>query len=519
MIEFTQWFNNSRNNFTKKWAILGKGPTLSVYSSFTNDFHSIGLNHVVLNHAVDILHAIDLEVIIDCQDILDKQCNYVFMPFIPNIGFRSGGRSLNDFFGSIPILEKLSNENRLIWYNLRIGKETRAHPTISSPPIEVQYFSSEAALGLLGNMGIRDVRSFGIDGGSSYAKEFNHLRKKHLLANGRTSFDEQFSRLEKIASSFSMDYQPMTKPMKVYIGTDESQIIAAKVLEHSIRKHATRPVQVTHMLNLPYPKITNPAVRPGTNFSFTRFMIPELSGFDGKAMYCDADMLVFGDISTLWDIDFGKQTVLCTRQDYIPEIWKENPAFTPGRQMSVLLLDCARLDWHINRIIDQLNIGRITYKDLMTDICIEPKNNLRDDLPPSWNCLEHYEPDSTKLLHYTNVPTQPWKFSANPLSHLWEEAFSDAVRDGAVSIEDVSESVRKGDVRYELLEMAIASTPESSESPETNPLRACQLQLLGAIADLRKKDEELTQLRRQSSGGTLAKILRKLRRKLKSRNT
>lgn len=519
MIEFTRWCKENSRFFQKKWAILGKGPTLSAYPSFAKDFHTVGLNHVVEKHSVDISHAIDLEVVIDCQDILDSQCSYLFLPYIPNIGFRSGGIALNEFFGSIPILEKLSNENRLIWYSLRIGKETRAHPTIPSPPIEVQYFSSEAAIGLLGNMGIQTVRSFGIDGGRSYAKEFNHLRKTNLLANGRASFDEQFGRLKAITSSFSMDYQSMTKPMKVYIGTDESQMIAAKVLEHSIQKHATRPVQVTHMLNLPYPKITNPAVRPGTNFSFTRFMIPELSGFDGKAMYCDADMLVFGDISTLWDIDFGKQTILCTRQDYVPEIWKENPAFTPGRQMSVLLLDCARLDWQINKIIDQLNTGRIAYKELMTDICIEPKDNLRDDLPPAWNCLEHYEPDSTKLLHYTNVPTQPWKFPGNPLAHLWEKAFRDAVHDGTVLIEDVSDSVRKGYVRYELLEMAIASTPESSESPDTNALRACQLQLLGAIADLQKKDEELTQLRRRSSGGVLAKTLRKLRKKLKSRSS
>ena len=45
--------------------------------------------------------------------------------------------------------------------------------------------------------------------------------------------------------------------------------------------------------------------RPRTPFSFQRFLIPELCGYSGKAIYLDADMQVFRDIRELWNYDFS----------------------------------------------------------------------------------------------------------------------------------------------------------------------------------------------------------------------
>ncbi len=44
--------------------------------------------------------------------------------------------------------------------------------------------------------------------------------------------------------------------------------------------------------------------RGRTGFSFSRFQIPKLAGYKGRALYLDADMQVFGDIAELWDIPF-----------------------------------------------------------------------------------------------------------------------------------------------------------------------------------------------------------------------
>ena len=64
-----------------------------------------------------------------------------------------------------------------------------------------------------------------------------------------------------------MDYGPLTEPIRVYVGTDDTQMVAVQVLEYSIRRFATRPVEVIPMLNLPVPMPKDPANRPRTGFS------------------------------------------------------------------------------------------------------------------------------------------------------------------------------------------------------------------------------------------------------------
>jgi hypothetical protein len=64
-------------------------------------------------------------------------------------------------------------------------------------------------------------------------------------------------------------------------------------------------------------------------------------------------------------------------------------------------------------------------------------DDVANTIPPSWNDLERYEPESTKLLHYTIVPTQPWKNDDNPLRELWMQSYREAVEAGAVPPEEV----------------------------------------------------------------------------------
>jgi Glycosyl transferase family 8 len=455
VIELSQWWDTVKHELDGEWLILGKGPTLGDYRPESNPRPVIALNHVVLQHQVTVAHAIDLDVVADCEDAIDKNARFLLMPLVPNANCLPCGKTLDQFFSVLPILRKLDAEQRLVWYWLENDLSENLKPNLNTPSIRPKYFSIEAVIIILGELKVKSVRSYGIDGGSSYASQFKKLEQKTLLKNGRASFDAQFDEISLITKRYCMDYKPMTEPMKIFIGTDDSQIVAAKVLEHSIMKHASRPVQVVHMLNLAYPKITNPNVKPGTNFSFSRFRIPELAGFRGRAMYVDADMQVFADVAELWDIPFNDHTVLCTRQDYIPEVWQgKNCPFTPGRQMSVMLLDCDRLDWQIAPIIDRLNRGDYTYKELLTQLCIVSPDLIRDDIDPGWNCLEYFDEKKTKLLHYTSVPTQPWKNNSNSLAGVWMAGFAEACRDGAVTLEEVGRAVVEGHVRIELLEVA-----------------------------------------------------------------
>jgi hypothetical protein len=442
MIELHEWIRAAAFD-DKPWLMLGKGPSFSRRSEFPlTDYNLIGLNNVVAEQAVDIAHIIDVDVVGRVEDRLAENCKVLIMARRPHVDFKPSERLLEDYFDEHPVLRQLDDEGRLVWYNA-----TTSGPVGDAASIKVRYFSSEAALRVLVAMGVRKVRTLGIDGGTQYGKEFEGLPQ---LRNGLPSFDAQFRELEEVVAESGIDYDPIIEPMRIFCGLDESQIVAARVLEYSIRKHATRPVRFYPMLDVPTPVPRDPKNRGRTGFSFARFHIPQLSGYKGRGLYVDADMQVFRDISELWDIPFDGAKVMCTFQADRPDQWKDAAYFHPGRQMSVMMLDCERLDWDINDIVGGLDEGRYSYEDLMFELCVVDESEISDALPPRWNHLEHYEPGETSLLHYTVVPTQPWKNDANPLRDIWHPDFEEARRAQLVHEDEIVRLARAGHIKRSL---------------------------------------------------------------------
>jgi hypothetical protein len=170
-------------------------------------------------------------------------------------------------------------------------------------------------------------------------------------------------------------------------------------------------------------------------------------------------MHVFDDITQLWKVPLDGATVLCTNQTFIPPQWRDNPDFHAGRQMSVMMLDCENLPWKIDEIIDQLDAGTLTYEQLMFEMGLVKPEAVVDALPEGWNHLEHFEPGETKLLHYTAIPTQPWKSEDNPNRELWEGAFVRACRAGFIDRELVERHVKAGHIRASLLPLVPETAP------------------------------------------------------------
>jgi hypothetical protein len=442
MIELRDWIRSTTFD-PKPWLILGKGPTFSRRNEFPlGDYNLLGLNDVVTEQKVDVLHIIDVDVVAKCADALRDGCRFLVMARRPHVEFKPSERLLEDYFSELPVLEELDREGRLVWYNAATSP-----PVESSRTIGVTWFSSEAAMNILGELGVKTVRTLGIDGGTSYSEEFKGLP---ALQNTLPSFDAQFRELEDIAAEREIDYDPLIEPMRVFCGLDESQIVAARTLEYTIRKHASRPVRFYPMFNVPAPVPKDPRNRGRTGFSFARFHIPKLAGYKGRALYVDADMQVFGDLAELWEIPFNGAKVMCTFQDYIPEAWRDKDYFHPGRQLSVMMLDCEHLDWDVVQIVNGLDEGKYTYEQLMFELCILDSSEITDDLPPVWNHLEHYEPGETKLIHYTVVPTQPWKNDENPNREVWERDFEEAVAARVVHPEEVLRLARAGHIKRSL---------------------------------------------------------------------
>ena len=221
------------------------------------------------------------------------------------------------------------------------------------------------------------------------------------------------------------------------IGSCRSQKLPSLVLEHTIKYH--RPdVRVIHTYDLGFPSPKKPELRSKTGFSFNRFAIPSLVGYFGVAAYLECDQIVFRDINELFAIPFEGATVLRTKT-----------------QTSVLLLDCNRLRWDVGEIVEGLDAGLYSYKELMDDIAIVPKGQISPSIPQEWNSLEEFIPGKTALLHYTKMDLQPWrKWWAHPLKKYWMMALQSAMLTGVISLATIESEVERGHIVPEILKEA-----------------------------------------------------------------
>ena len=101
----------------------------------------------------------------------------------------------------------------------------------------------------------------------------------------------------------------MLSKIKVFVGSDRSQLLPAKVLKFSILENTKNGLdfKLLDKVKIPQPKDLRQSQRTG--FSFCRWTIPEICKFKGKAIYLDADMLVFRDIKELWNLNLSKSVV------------------------------------------------------------------------------------------------------------------------------------------------------------------------------------------------------------------
>ncbi len=452
--------------------VFGKGPSFGLRDQYVlEDYILVSLNHVVREQKVDFAHIVDIDVIEDCEDCLFANTRWLIMPEVPHVNCHPTALVLDDFIDTTPVLRAFAEHGRLLSYPLW---SARRHGF----PSPVQgTFSGSVVINLLGRLGVTNVRTLGMDGGASYSRAFDDLTKRTLFKNDHTSFDIQFSEIRKSVEEFKMSVESLVDPIRIFTGADDSQMVAAHVLEYSIRKHTQHPVQFFCMRNMPVPLPKDPKNRPGTGFSFNRFLIPKLTGYEGKALYIDADMLVFDDIAKLWNTPLDGKLVLCSTQNEVPHGWEggnnndhgEGRYWTPGRQMSVMLMDCSKLNWDIERIVEGLDRDEYSYKQLMAELCILPTDSIADTIPNEWNCLEWYEEGRSQLVHFTVVPTQPWKNDKSPIKDLWEDAYREALAAGAVPMSIVEESVQHKLVKDSLLDIATEVRSSPDARPEAVP--------------------------------------------------
>ncbi|MDJ0894616.1 MAG: glycosyltransferase [Alphaproteobacteria bacterium] len=115
----------------------------------------------------------------------------------------------------------------------------------------------------------------------------------------------------------------MTKDaFPIYVGWDSREDIAYQVCRHSLLQRASIPIAV-EPLRLPdlrsramYWRDDDPLA--STEFTYSRFLVPALSHYQGWALFCDCDFLWLGDVADLVDQLDDRFAVMCVQHDYRP---------------------------------------------------------------------------------------------------------------------------------------------------------------------------------------------------------
>lgn len=111
-------------------------------------------------------------------------------------------------------------------------------------------------------------------------------------------------------------------PLRIFVGWDEREDIAYRVCKHSLERRAGRPVAVEPLVQDAlrrrglYRRPPDPLA--STDFTYTRFLVPELVGFDGWALYCDCDFLWLADVAALFALADPRFAVMCVHHDHRP---------------------------------------------------------------------------------------------------------------------------------------------------------------------------------------------------------
>lgn len=207
--------------------------------------------------------------------------------------------------------------------------------------------------------------------------------------------------------------------IRVFVGCDPNHcdLESQAVLEWSIRKHATEAVNITWMQlshNPASPWSGWNTIAWVTPFSGFRWALPEVCGFEGRAIYTDSDVIFMSDIAQLWHQEFRPGKAVMAKGD---GSWR----------LCVSLWDCEAARKHVMPL-KELRSNPHSH-GIMTQRV--RTGNWVQSFKGNWNCLdgEAYAPLSNpavKAIHYTAIANQPQlrhaiaRLKAQGLSHWYD---------------------------------------------------------------------------------------------------
>jgi hypothetical protein len=220
---------------------------------------------------------------------------------------------------------------------------------------------------------------------------------------------------------------------QVFIGFDRRETIAFNVLSHSLQTHSSMPLKIAPVMLDQLAGIFSRQRDPkqSTDFSFSRFLVPHLCGYEGWSLFMDCDILARDDITKLWSLRDEKFAVMVVKHDHVP---KERTKFLGEPQTPYKMKNWSSVMLFNNALCRSLTPA---YVNSASGLELHQFHWLKDesligDIPKRWNHLVGYDAFSNDaaLVHFTSGG--PY-FPAYRDSEYADEWF--AARDGMCFVE------------------------------------------------------------------------------------
>jgi len=191
--------------------------------------------------------------------------------------------------------------------------------------------------------------------------------------------------------------------IRVFIGYERAEEIAFHVLAHSLMKQCSEPISITPVNSRQLKFHREWDIKQSNDFAFTRWLVPYMCGYTGKAIFMDCDMLARDDIAKLWNETELTKPVHVVKHDYTPKTKTKflgNPQTTYERKnwSSVMVFNCSHSE--CKKLTPE-------YVEKASGLDLHQFKWVADDrigeISKEWNHLVgEYDPNpNAKLAHFT----------------------------------------------------------------------------------------------------------------------
>ncbi len=221
----------------------------------------------------------------------------------------------------------------------------------------------------------------------------------------------------------------LNQPFKVMIGFDQVESVAAHTLIHSILKRSSQPVSFTPIflnnLKDTYTRSRDP--KQSNEFSFSRFLTPYLSNYEGWSLFMDCDMMLRVDIAELFVLVDPDKAIMVVKHEYTPS--------TKTKYLNAIQYSYPRKNWSSVILFNNAKCQMLTPKYINTAAPLDLHRFAWIDdsqigaLPIEWNHLvDEYPPNPrAKIVHWTLGGPYFEEYKDVEFSDEWQSEFKETI--------------------------------------------------------------------------------------------